>query len=1150
MFILATINCNGLREPLKIDYLKSVIENENIDICFVQESHVENNNLGKFIERRLNAKTYWSYTDNSKHKGVGIVINNSFDCDVKHIDFDSFGRYVCVDLKFNDYEIRCISIYAPNNEKERKDFFQDIYKLFVTKNAIILGGDFNCVGNLEYDKKGGNKDRGNGGWEQLFNICKDFNLIDCFRHNNPSTKEYTWSSQGVSCRLDRFYISKCLSDVIEMMSHKLYTLSDHKLALLKLLPFNHQKIGNSYWKFNATLLKDPDYIDFMTLFLKNNVYDFPNSVEILEWWDNLKNSIKSVTIDYAKNKNKRKRQIKNILIKEFNEYEKNGDYKSAQLVKEQIKQLDLESVQGAQIRSKAMQLEGEKPSKYFLYKELQRNKKKNIKKIIGLDNKETSDSEEILNNFKIYYQNLFKYETIDINSMTDLLTDLPLINENDNCYLGNKVSQEEILSSLKSFQNNKSPGCDGLTKEFYLAFIDVLLPVLSALYDMIFESGQLSPSQKVSYITLLCKDSNHPESMSNYRPISLLNVDNKILTKALSKRLESVLEQIIHPDQSCGVPKRSIIDNCHLIRDIIDYANIKNINGILLSLDQEKAFDKISHQYLFETLKAFGFGDSFISWIKAIYNDVSSNVIVNHFISDSFPVQKSVRQGCCLSPLLYVICLEPVLIRIRKDTDVKGFKIPGREEQKITAFADDSNFTLSDDVSVKKVIYHFEYFGMASGSKLNKHKSQGLYLGKWKTRSDHPFGISWVKKIKIFGIFFGEVSNFEIWNPVYKKIVKTLNLYKSRCMSLYGKALIVNVMVLSKLWYLCSVLCLPEYYVVLIEREIFNFIWDGKIELLRRNICYFRKSEGGINLVDVRLKISSLHLSQISKIIYRQDLTWTYFGNIWLGIKLKRFSDYYFTNLIPHCIEDLPSFYEKLRNILDIVKNNDIDITFEKNISCKMYYQSLLDAFVEKERVPNIISKYPTIDFSKVFENVCNKNLDPTTVNVTFKLAHGILPVAYRLHSFGINIDKMCTFCKNEFETVDHLFFFCRHIQDCKKILASWFFNVSNCGISKFAVLFSSFSNQFEKNVLNTIMILLSEYRHCIWTMRNKMRFERKHYNAKDIAIYFFNRIKCRILVDMKRLGIVAFRKLWDHVSICTLEFGNITMNDKLLRTN
>ena len=1139
-----------MREPLKIDYFKSVLEKEKIDICFIQESHIDNEVIGKFVERKLNAKTYWSYTDNSKCKGAGIVISKSFDCDVKYIECDPFGRYVCVDIKYNDYEFRCISVYAPNNEKERKTFFQDIYKYFVTKKYIILGGDFNCVGNLGLDKKGGNKDKGNGGWEQLVNIVNDFDLVDCFRHNNPTSKEYTWSSQGISCRLDRFYISKSLSNNINKMYHSLYSLSDHKLVLIDLLPSGNQKIGDSYWKFNATLLKDPDYVDCMTLFLKNNIENIPETDKILDWWDKLKTSIKNVTITYAKNKNKRKRQIKNVLIKEYIESEKNGNFENAQLVKEQIKQLDLESLQGAQIRSKAMQLDGEKPSKYFLYKELQKNKKQHIKSIIGIDKIETSDSEKILENFKSYYENLFRYENVDIDSMNDLLTDLPTINENDKTYLGKKITKEEIVSSLKSFQNAKSPGCDGLTKEFYLAFINILLPVLCTLYDVIYESGKLSPSQKVSYITLLCKDANHPEQMTNYRPISLLNVDNKILTKALSKRLESVLEQIIHPDQSCGVPNRSIIDNCHLIRDIINYADLKNVNGILLSLDQEKAFDKVSHIYLFETLKAFGFGENFISWIKVLYNDVSSSVIVNHFISESFPVQKFVRQGCCLSPLLYIICLEPVLIRIRKDKDIKGFKIPGREEQKITAFADDSNFTLLDDISVQKVIYHFEFFGKASGSKLNKRKSQGLYLGKWKTRSDHPFGISWVKKVKIFGILFGEVSDYEIWNSVYQKIVKTLRLYKSRCLSLYGKAIIVNVMVLSKLWYLCSVLCIPENYVVLIEREIFNFVWDGKIELLRRNVCYFPKLNGGINLVDIRLKVSSLHLSQISKIIYRQDLTWTAFGNIWLGIKLKRFTDYYFTNLIPHCIEDLPSFYVKLRNVLDIVKNNDIDISFSKNNCCKMFYQSLLNAFVQKERAPNIISKFPVINFSDVFENICNKNLDPATINVTFKLAHGILPVAYRLHSFGINIDKMCTFCKKEIETVDHLFLYCKHIQDCKKILASWFYNVSNYGISKFAILFSFFSKDFEKNVLSTIMILLSEYRHCIWTMRNKMRFDRKNVASKDIAIYFFNKIKCRISVDMKRLGIVAFQKFWDHDAICTLEMDNVIMNDKLLRTN
>ena len=727
MLITASINCNGLREPTKIEYLKSVLEKEKIDVCFIQESHIDNFKIGKFVERKLNARTFWSYTDNSKCKGAGIVIDNSFDCEIKNILYDPLGRYVCIDIFHNEYDFRLISVYAPNNEKDRKSFFQDIYKLFVVKKPIILGGDFNCVGNLELDKIGGNKDRGNGAWDHLLNINNDVTLVDSFRFKNPASKDYTWSSQGVSCRLDRFYLSKSLAESIENVSHKLYTLSDHKMVLVNFVPFSHQKLGCSYWKFNASLLKDPDYIDYMTIFLKNNISDYPKTVEILQWWDNLKDSIKTVTITYAKNKNKRKRQINNLLIKEYHDLEKSGKYEKAENIKEEIKQLDLEYLKGAQVRSRVMQLEGEKPSKYFLYKELQRSNKKHIKKIIGNDDVETTDSEKILENFRVYYEKLFKHEDIDVNSMNTLLSDLPSINDSDKELLGNKISQDEILSSLKCFQNGKSPGCDGLTKEFYLSFIDILLPVLCELYNNIFESGQLSHSQKMSYITLLCKDSSHPEFMNNYRPISLLNVDNKILTKTLSKRLETVLDQIIHPDQTCGIPNRSIIDNCHLIRDIIDYSNIKNVNGILLSLDQEKAFDRISHQYLFESLKAFGFGENFIKWIKTIYNDVSSSVIVNHFISEPFPVKRSVRQGCCLSPLLYIICLEPVLIKIRKDQDIKGFRIPGKDEQKITAFADDSNFTLLDDYSVEKVICHFEFFGKASGSKLNKQKSQGLY---------------------------------------------------------------------------------------------------------------------------------------------------------------------------------------------------------------------------------------------------------------------------------------------------------------------------------------------------------------------------------------------------------------------------------------
>ena len=1147
MIRIITINCNGLREPYKISYLKSMLENDRIDVCFIQETHIDNINLGNLVERKLNFKCFWSFTDNSRNKGVGILINKHFDCHISNFQFDNFGRFVLVDININDFDFRLISIYAPNANVERKLFFEEIYHLFLSTKPIIFGGDFNCVLNLDLDKMGGNPEKGNDGSYQLKNILNDYNLVDCYRKKYPNSREFTWSSQGVSCRLDRIYVSSCLYPNIQITQHHMYTMSDHHSVYLEFSSFNHQKVGKSYWKFNNSLLKDPDYLDYMSIFLENNVTNHPDDSDMLIWWDDLKQNVKCATIQFSINKKKRERYVINHLRSEYCKYEREGNHHEAQNIKDKIKEIEIENLKGSLIRSKSLHLEGEKPSKYFLYRELCNNKKKTIKKIINKDGTAVQESGEILECFRDYFANLFRDEPVDNVIIDDLLTNLPTINEDERKVLGSSITNDEIVESLNSFQNNKSPGSDGLTKEFYLAFINILLPILTKLFDIIFKTGNLSKSQKNSYISVLCKDEKNSEILGNYRPISLLNVDYKILTKALSRRLENVLGKIIHSDQTCAIPGRSIIDNCHTLRDILDYANAKNINGILLSLDQQKAFDRVSHVYLFKVLSAFGLGENFVKWIKTIYKDIFSSVIINHFISVPFSLTRSVRQGCCLSPLLYVLCLEPLFIKIRNDNDVKGFQIPGRaEEQKISAFADDSNFSLQDDKSVQKVIDYFEYFGKASGSKLNKSKSMGLYFGKWKTRSDHPFGISWVKKMKIFGIFFGDISDTEIWNPIYQKIVSSLNLYKSRNLSLYGRSCIVNVMALSKLWYMCSVLCVPEKFIDLIEKEIFSFIWGkDKMELLSRNTCYFPKGNGGISLNNIRIKIASIQLAQISKIVYHDDLTWTSFGHFWLGITLKQFDDYDFSNQIPHCIEDLPSYYEALRDTIHFVKSLDETIIPSKNAHCKFFYTRIIDAFV-KVHGTNIEEKYLDINFKDVFSNVSNRCIDPLCLNVTYKLAHRVLPVADRLYTFGIRIDRLCSLCKIENETIEHLFFYCTRVQWAKRFLVSWLHDVCDCGISMKTVIFSVFDKNVHKINLKTVLIILSEYRFCIWSIRNKIRFERKNLGAYDIVSYFVNRMKCRILIDFQRFDLLEFHNLWVHKSICSIVEGKIHYNFEL----
>ena len=148
--------------------------------------------------------------------------------------------------------------------------------------------------------------------------------------------------------------------------------------------------------------------------------------------------------------------------------------------------------------------------------------------------------------------------------------------------------------------------------------------------------GTLPLSLRQCYITLICKDKNKADLLTNWRPISLLNCDYKILSKVLSLRLRSVIEETVHPDQTCSIPGRSIQDNVHLIRHLIDYVDDKNMSAAIISLDQSKVFDRVSHEYLFKVLHSFGFGTQFISLVKLLYSDIYSSVLVNGFVSGEF----------------------------------------------------------------------------------------------------------------------------------------------------------------------------------------------------------------------------------------------------------------------------------------------------------------------------------------------------------------------------------------------------------------------------------------------------------------------------------------------------------------------------------
>ena len=294
-----------------------------------------------------------------------------------------------------------------------------------------------------------------------------------------------------------------------------------------------------------------------------------------------------------------------------------------------------------------------------------------------------------------------------------------------------KITLEEATLALNEMKLNKSPGLDGLTVEFYKAFWNTIGPILVSALNESYNTKELSYTQKQSVFSLLFKKGD-PENLENWRPISLLNIDYKIIAKILARRLQTILPFIISQDQQGYVKNRNICFNIRQIEDVIDYADIFDIEGAVLFLDFKKAFDTVEWPFLFKVLEKYGFKDSFLKWVKTLYCNINAKISNNGWISEVFDLKRGIRQGCPLSALLFILVVEVLANKLRNNEDYEGIVIGGKS-LKVTQLADDTTVFLKNTEEVPMVLNIIDEFGNYSGLKLNRAKTQGLWIGKYKT---------------------------------------------------------------------------------------------------------------------------------------------------------------------------------------------------------------------------------------------------------------------------------------------------------------------------------------------------------------------------------------------------------------------------------
>ncbi|KAI5085645.1 hypothetical protein C0J45_2327, partial [Silurus meridionalis] len=267
--------------------------------------------------------------------------------------------------------------------------------------------------------------------------------------------------------------------------------------------------------------------------------------------------------------------------------------------------------------------------------------------------------------------------------------------------------------------SGKSPGPDGFPTEFFKKLSPQLSSLLLSVFEGSLNDGYLPPSLRQASISLLLKPDRNPLECGSYRSISLLNVDVNILAKVLSLRLETVIQDIIHPDQTGFIKNRQVFFYIRRLMNIIYTSSDSSLPEALVSLDVEKAFDRVEWDYLFLTLEKFGFGDRFVSWVKLLYSSPLASVRSNSVSSGYFTLYRGTRQGCPLSPLLFALAIEPLTISLRNNHNITGI-IRAGNEQKISLYADDIVVYISDpESSLPHILDILNQFSGVSGYKLN-----------------------------------------------------------------------------------------------------------------------------------------------------------------------------------------------------------------------------------------------------------------------------------------------------------------------------------------------------------------------------------------------------------------------------------------------
>jgi hypothetical protein len=461
--------------------------------------------------------------------------------------------------------------------------------------------------------------------------------------------------------------------------------------------------------------------------------------------------------------------------------------------------------------------------------------------------------------------------------------------------LTDSISENELWEVINNSPLNKSPGSDGLTTEFYKEYWLIIKHYLIKSLNHSLDRGKLNISQRRGIITLIPKPQKDLELLKNWRPITLLNQDYKYLTKILAIRLEKTMKTIISNDQSGFVKGRYIGCNIQRLQNMIESCSEEKTKGWIINIDFEKAFDTIEWPFIYKTLEVMGYPEKFIAWIKTLYNDIETCVINNGHTTEFFKPERGVRQGCPISPYLFILTTEIMNRWLKKHLNQYGIIDKNGQNYLISQFADDTSFSLREDnEGIHSLFNLLKNYGEISGLKLNINKTEIMVLNHTENNKMPTRYRRYIKReVQYLGcqisVDYKETTKKNI-DKATDKMNNMIDKWMNRRTTLSGKIAIIKSLLIPQVTYALTTMASPDIETVKnINKKLFKFINSGGGEKIKRNILIGEYEEGGFKMTDLESYIRAIKINWMTRLL-NIDGIWKEYILEKIGMNIEYFS--------------------------------------------------------------------------------------------------------------------------------------------------------------------------------------------------------------------------------------------------------------------